>query len=446
MLKKHLSEILMYYNFIDDLCIIDTEGIIVFNQTFIKGAYTFPIENTIGEHLSVVYPSEPGESSMLKVLETEIPIMNQETSWTTYLGDSHTGVVNTLPIYENDVLVGVIEIARFTDNDNPVNSIRLHTQENSSSVYTLDNIITANTEMNQLKEKVLKLSKYNCNIMLQGETGTGKELFAQSIHSSSFMHNGPFVSQNCSALPDSLAEAILFGTEKGGFTGAENKKGLFELADGGTLFLDELNSMSLSTQGKILKALEDKKITRVGGETPIPVNVRIISALNCDPMKAISQGTLRSDLFYRLGTVILVIPPLRDRDDDIEFLADYFFNYFKISLNANTEGLSDELIEFLKEYNWPGNVRELRNVIQSCIIMSDEKIIGKDSLPAYITNGDKIADNSEVGTTLTDKVCRYEKELIIDALNHSKNKSKAAELLGISKQLLNSKITKYNII
>lgn len=445
MLRKHLSEVLMYYNFIDDLCIIDTKGIIIFNQTFIKGAYTFPIENTVGEHLSVVYPAEPGESSMLKVLETEVPIMNQETSWTTYRGDSHTGVVNTLPIYENDILVGVVEIARFTDSDSPVNAIKLQTNNNPSSFYTLDNIITNNAEMDQLKKKVIKLSKYNCNIMLQGETGTGKELFAQSIHSSSFMHDGPFISQNCSALPDSLAEAMLFGTEKGGFTGAENKKGLFELADGGTLFLDELNSMSSSVQGKILKALEDKKITRVGGETPIPVDVRIISALNCNPSEAIEQGTLRSDLFYRLGTVILVIPPLRERKDDISFLAKYFLNYFRLSLNAEVDGISSDLMDFLAEYDWPGNVRELRNIIQSCVIMSDSKTIDKSSLPAYITHTPSKQCVTCNDSTLSEKISSYEKELILDALKQSKNKSKAAEHLGISKQLLNSKIAKYNL-
>lgn len=451
MLRRHLSEIMMYYNFIDDICIIDTKGIIIYNHSFIRDAYSFPVENTIGEHISTVYPSSAEGSSMLKVLKTEKPIINYKTTWKTYNGDSHTGVVNTLPIYEDNRFIGVVEIAKYSEEERPVDAIHLRSGKSSHRLYTLDNINTVDRQIYHLKEQVLKLSKYNCNVMLQGETGTGKELFAQAIHSGSPNSNSPFISQNCSALPDTLAESILFGTEKGGFTGAENKKGLFELADGGTLFLDELNSMSINVQSKILKALEDKRITRVGGETPIDVNVRIISALNCNPIEAVSEGTLRSDLFYRLSTVLLVIPPLRQRENDIEFLSEYFFNYFKVSLNADVDGISCELMDFLKAYSWPGNVRELRNVIQSCIIMSNSRIIEKDALPGYLQNAEKIKELmdetkiQEKGGTLAEKLCNYEKSLIEQALKDGKNKSEAAELLGISRQLLNHKMDKYNL-
>src|SRR5699024_5466779 len=211
--------------------------------------------------------------------------------------------------------------------------------------------------------------------------GTGKELFAQSIHNNSLVP-GPFVSINCAAIPENLLEGLLFGTTEGAFTGAKNHPGLFEEAKNGTLFLDELNSMPPNLQPKLLRAIETGKIRRVGETRERIVKPRIISALNIHPLDAIENHDIRMDLFYRLGVITIVIPPLKDRLDDIPILVDKFINKFNIKLNKNIKGVTPEVEEIFNSHNWPGNVRELEHLIEhSMIITTGDRYIRKENLP-----------------------------------------------------------------
>lgn len=292
--------------------------------------------------------------------------------------------------------------------------------------------------------------------MLFGETGTGKELFAQSIHEESKRSNGPFLAINCAAIPENLLEGILFGTVKGAFTGAINREGLFEQANGGTLFLDEINSMPLALQSKILRVLEEKKVRRVGGNEEILINPRIISSSNVLPMTAIEQGQIRADLFYRLAVVYLFIPPLRDRIDDLVLLTNYFIQQLNRPLEKNITGLHPEVISAFKRYSWPGNIRQLKHTIECAmnIIPTHEIIISQSHIPSYlgIFNTEKIevelkTDNTiSPPSTILHKIKDQEKDIIIAALMKSKgNVAKAAEDLGLSRQLLQYRLKRLGL-
>ena len=216
-----------------------------------------------------------------------------------------------------------------------------------------------------LKDTVQRVAANTSPVLIWGETGTGKELFAQSLHSHSSRARGPFVAQNCAAIPTTLLESTLFGTTRGSYTGAENRKGLLKQADGGTLFLDEVNSMDLSLQAKILKAIEEKRFRPVGGEQDVHSDVRIVSAMNVDPITAVREGLLRRDLFYRLGVVQLALPPLRKRPEDIPLLTDFYVEQYNRNMGRAISGVSELVRNALLAYDWPGNVRELRNAVES---------------------------------------------------------------------------------
>jgi len=222
------------------------------------------------------------------------------------------------------------------------------------------------------------------SVLICGETGTGKELTAQSIHTSSPRRGKRFVSQNCASIPANLLESILFGTVKGSYTGAENRPGLFELANGGTLFLDEINAMEISVQAKILKAIEEKQITRIGGLEPIPIDVKIVSAINQNPLDCIREGKLREDLFYRLSVVQLIMPPLRERHNDLFYLTYSFIQLYNEKMGRHIIGIDEEVENIFAAYDWPGNVRELKNVIEGAFNVTAAGFIQKKDLPAYM--------------------------------------------------------------
>ena len=220
-------------------------------------------------------------------------------------------------------------------------------------LFRLDDIITQNPEMLTLKDTVQRVAANTSPVLIWGETGTGKELFAQSLHSHSSRARGPFVAQNCAAIPTTLLESTLFGTTRGSYTGAENRKGLLKQADGGTLFLDEVNSMDLSLQAKILKAIEEKRFRPVGGEQDVHSDVRIVSAMNVDPITAVREGLLRRDLFYRLGVVQLALPPLRKRPEDIPLLTDFYVEQYNRNMGRAISGVSELVRNALLAYDWP---------------------------------------------------------------------------------------------
>ncbi|HYE81611.1 MAG TPA: sigma 54-interacting transcriptional regulator [Clostridia bacterium] len=453
MLRLYIEKILKIYNLIDDVCIVDKNGIIQYAEAFVAGAYSYDSKELVGKHIFEVYTtSNEKTSNLYEVLKTGKPIFNRIATWKTYRGDTRCGSVDTLPIMKGHEIVGAVEIARFVGDKIEKQKIVLDAKDNAienkaSRYYTLDDIVTDDIEMIDIKNKIRRIARNNSAVMIYGKTGTGKELVAQAIHTCGTREGDPFISQNCAAIPASLLEAILFGTEKGSYTGAENRKGLFELAQGGTLFLDEINSMEIGVQAKILKAVEEKKIMRIGGQQTISVNTRIITGLNEDPIIAMREKRLREDLFYRLCTVQINLPELNDRKGDIKVLVDYFVKEYNESMNMNIKGISKDVERIFMNYKWPGNVRELRNVIEGAFNITTNNYIEECDLPEYLLlSGKAEYMNMELEIkALKDMLENYEKSVVLEAIRITKNKIKAAELLGMSKQSLNYRLEKYKI-
>lgn len=316
---------------------------------------------------------------------------------------------------------------------------KLITKENRA-IYTFDHILGNSASMTKTLKLALRYSKVDEPILLRGETGVGKEMFAQAIHRSSRRRNNPFVAINCASLPESILESELFGYVKGAFTGAnrEGKRGLFELAHTGTIFLDEIGELSLSTQGKLLRVLQEYSIRRIGGETPIPVDVRIITATNRDLISMVHEGEFRADLYFRINVLGLQIPPLRERKEDIGMLADMV-----LSECAHERGrkyyFSPSAKEKILQYDWPGNVRELQNMIHRVTVISESNEIGPEAVEDYINENQRLSVWME---EKNGKDCEPEaianRELTLEeALTLSKgNKVRAAELLGVSRATL----------
>jgi Nif-specific regulatory protein len=289
------------------------------------------------------------------------------------------------------------------------------------------------------------VARTNTTVLIRGESGTGKELIAHAIHYNSPRSTKAFIKVSCAALPDSLIESELFGYEKGAFTGAvTRKKGRFELSEGGTLFLDEIGDVHLSTQVKLLRALQEREIDRLGGTEPIKVNVRMIAATNKDLEKAIAAGTFREDLHYRLNVFTIFVPPLRDRKPDILLLADHFLEKYSIEHHKGIKRISTPAIDMLMAYHWPGNVRELQNIMERAVLVCDSGVIHGHHLPPTLQTAE--ASGTGMHVTLEDAVSAYEKDIIQDALKTSRgNRSKAAKLLGSTERIISYKVRKYRI-
>jgi len=304
--------------------------------------------------------------------------------------------------------------------------------------YRFENIIAKSSKMQRVIEVIKVVAKSNATILITGESGTGKELVARAIHSQSNLRNKSFVAVSCAALPESLLESELFGHEKGSFTGAyAQKKGKFEFANGGTLFLDEVGEMSANIQVHLLRVLEEKEFTRVGGNEPIRVDVRVLSATNKDLRKAIEKQEFREDLYYRLNVVNIELPPLRERKEDVPLLAEHFLNKFAMENQKEITGFSPEAMELVLDYDWPGNVRELENAIERAVILAKDSIIIIADLPK---------ENLSVAysTTPRKNLKEVEKGHILDILRETgENYSEAARILGISRMTLYNKAKEY---
>lgn len=314
-------------------------------------------------------------------------------------------------------------------------------EKSISDKFNFDSITGDSKKIIEAKEIAIKVAKTNTPVLLLGETGTGKELFAQAIHYSSQRNKFPFVAINCSAIAKELLESEMFGYKAGAFTGAiKNKKGLFEEANFGTLFLDEIGELDLSLQAKFLRVLETNEFIKPGDTKLTKVDVRIIAATNRDLISEIENGNFRSDLFYRISVVKIELPPLRERIEDIELLAEYFINHFSKKLKKEIKNCSKSFWEVLKQYSFPGNIRELRNVIERAIILTDGDILTEKSLPKEFFNDTSIT-KSEILT-----LEEMEKIQIIKVLNSvNGNKTKCAEVLGIGLTTLYRKLQSYNI-
>lgn len=350
--------------------------------------------------------------------------------------------LNVYPIKDkSDYVTGMVVI--FKDIQNIYNLVNKYMS--GSVTYTFDDIIAKSEKMINLKEQLKNISNSPSTVLIQGESGTGKELIAQSIHNSSDRKNKSFIAINCGAIPKNLIESELFGYEEGAFTGAKHggRAGKFELANGGTLFLDEIGEMPLDMQVNLLRVLQEKCITRIGGNRYIKIDVRIIAATNKNLRKEVKRGTFREDLYYRLNVIPIYVPPLRERDMDIKILIDYFLEIKAFKLKKPVPTMKPYIYEKLLSYNWPGNVRELENCIENIVNMN-----GSTSF-YFQNNPSENKQNGSYDESFKYNMCsleEWEKRAIVNCINNCDgNISKASKILGINRSTLYAKIKKYEI-
>ena len=311
-------------------------------------------------------------------------------------------------------------------------------------------IVGESREMNQLFNKIEKVGPSDVTVLVQGESGSGKELVAKEIHKISSRKNRPMITMNCAALPETLIESELFGHEKGAFTGAtERRLGKFELADKGTIFLDEIGDMSPNTQAKVLRVLQEQSFERLGGTETLRVDVRLISATHKDLLKEIKEGNFREDLYYRLKVVEISLPPLRNRREDIIILAENFIQYFSEKHRKNVKLISNDAVKIFTKYSWPGNVRELQNVIESAVVMANAETLEISDFPEEISNSD-INRSFDYNLPFRDAkkivVDTFERDFVSRKLaENNGNISKTAEALGMHRQSLQQKIKDLNM-
>ncbi|MBR6473654.1 MAG: sigma 54-interacting transcriptional regulator [Firmicutes bacterium] len=428
-----------------------------------------------GKHLLDMYPLEEDVSTTLTSLKTQRPVVNRVDHYNTTDGAFVAAAYTAIPIRKYGEVIGTVvfeqnsdvvknHIKRMQSIQKALDSYVDPNPRMAFTGYTFDNIIGNGAALSEAVSLAKRVSSQDCSVLIVGETGTGKELFAQAIHKESGRRDGKFLAINCSAVPENLIEGVLFGTVKGSFTGSEDRVGYMEEASGGTLFLDELNSMSLGMQSKILRAVQEKSIRRVGGSEDIPIDVRIISSCNEDPFKAIRENRLRRDLFYRLSTVIINLPPLRDHPEDIETLMRARIKNTNLRFVNKVDKISPEVLDYLKSYSWPGNVRELFHMVDYAMNVTDGDTIEMAHLPKHLTDRVKKPAEGSVSSevekavggsfapdwskeTLQSAMDRYENEILRQALDYyGGNISQTARALDIKRQSLQYRLHKYGII
>lgn len=309
-------------------------------------------------------------------------------------------------------------------------------------------ILGKSDAIQRVRQQIRNLGKSEANVLITGETGTGKELVARALHYHSLRADGPFLGVNCTAIPENLVETEFFGIEAGTATGVKKHTGLFEQAHGGTLFIDEVGDMPAASQAKLLRVLQERSMRRIGGDREIPVNVRVIAATNKNLADAITGGSFREDLFYRLAVLELRIPPLRDHRDDLPLLAQHFLNVFENKLRRKTAGLAPELLQQLENYHWPGNVRELENEMERLVTLADEgQLLRSEHLsPKFRSVSPSAARLRPSSMLLRDAVDQLEREMIAEALaRHNGNKSQVARTLGLSRLGLQQKMDRLGV-
>lgn len=432
---------------------IDEDGkIIVMNQPFLD-FIDATIKDVVGKHISEVDPTV----RLPLVLKTGVPEIGRKHKFS----NGKVALVDRIPIFEDDKVVGGVGII-LVDNLNNMelrNSI-IHTinpqipenvLQTYRAKYCFEDIFSNSHLGKRCKSQAKSYAITDLPILITGESGVGKELYAHSVHNFSMRKNNPFVSVNCAAIPENLIESELFGYESGSFTGANKtgKPGKFELADGGTIFLDEIGDLPLTMQAKLLRALQENHIEKIGSNKLISTNVRIIAATNCNLEEKVAKKEFRSDLYYRLNVLNLYVPPLRERPEDIPLLVDHFITSFYQRCGIYKK-FPEDVIDVLKEYNWPGNIRELKNITERLAVISSDNIITKEYIPPYILESSyrNAAKNympsleSSKGS-LSNIIEEVEGQIILDTLKSCNyNKSQAADVLGIPRMTLYRKLKK----
>ena len=378
----------------EGVLIADQEGTILFYNAAQAKIDDFDIDYTIGKKITDLYKLTENDSTTMQCIRTGRPIRNHVIIYQTRLGKVANTISNVFPLYKNDKSIGAISFTKdyqmlekiLSSVPHPAPSKQIPSASYANGTrYLFSDIIGKNETLHQAISTAKLSADSPSPIMISGETGTGKELFAQAIHNVRKTSAEKFIPINCSAIPENLLEGILFGTSRGAFTGSIDKAGLFEQANGGTIFLDELDSMPMALQAKVLRVVQEKRVRRLGSLDEIELNVKIISTVSKDPHQIIKTGSLRLDLFYRMGVVFITIPPLRERMDDIEDLVIHFIEKFNQTLAKQVSGLSNRVKELFMVYYWPGNVRELEHVIEGAMNMiTSGKSIKMKHLPSHV--------------------------------------------------------------
>ena len=377
----------------DNMCIgvavVDADGICEYMNPIQRRADGFTRIPVEGQHITSLYvPHEREVIPTMECLQTGKPLLKKAYWYATSTNFLISTVADFFPLFDHGRKDGVIVFAIWTGNTAHFSESRRPLKpcnaDTPYSYHTFSSIVGRDEALQECIHEARSAATSSSPVMIWGESGTGKELFAQAIHSASSRAGHPFIPVNCAAIPENLLEGILFGTVKGAYTDAPDKPGLFEKANCGTLLFDELNSMSLGLQAKLLRVIQEKRVRRLGSHTEIPINVRIISILNEHPLRAVDQGLLRRDLFYRLAVVGIAVPPLRKRQNDIPLLVRHIINRSELAMKTAGVTLDDEVMGIFRRYPWPGNIRELAHVIEGSLALLDgSDIITVHNLPRH---------------------------------------------------------------
>lgn len=501
LMKKHDDRDYLFAKALDYVAegvqIYDKNASAVFLNRASRALSHIPPDVTVrGRHLLDMYVLDENVSTIMTCLRTQSPVINRVDHYQSKDGIAIASANTAYPIHRGGELVGSVVFEQSSETvrtyekkmqeiDWALKHFEEHTAHYPRFVgYTFENIIGHGKKLREAVEIARKVAAQNSSILLVGETGTGKEIFAQSIHRASSRREKRFVALNCAAIPESLIESLLFGTQKGSFTGSENKPGYFEEAEGGTLFLDELNSMSLAMQSKILRAIQENTFRRVGGQKDIRMDVRFISSCNEDPFHSIAENHFRKDLFYRLSTVMIELPPLREHTEDLEELIRYHLDATSYQYVHPFSEISPDVMELFRAYGWPGNVRELYHVLDYAQNVSDGERLEIHHLPGYLRKawteqeirrqeaeaaegerrmkrglradralgraedegGEDAVSGFVPGEELQGMMDAYEEQLLRAALDYyGYNITRAAEALGLRRQSLQYRIKKFGI-
>lgn len=436
----------------DAVAVINQHGEVLFWNKGAEQTYNIQHDEIVGKKIYKFFRKE--DLKVLQILETEEPV---HSVYHRPRPDKHV-LINSAPVYDADKrLIGALSIEQ-----DITHTVKLNEKLSiaSSELYQLkyqfyqkqlespfSKIKGKSALIQQPIQLAMKVAKTDATVLISGESGVGKELFAQAIHETSLRKDEPFIPINCGAIPHALFESELFGYERGAYTGAakEGKPGKIELADGGTLFLDEIGELPLDMQVKLLRVLQENEVYRIGGTVSKRVNLRVIAATNRDLEKMVEEGAFRSDLFYRLNVVPLPLPSLRDRVEDIPELVQYFLHELAIKYQKLVSTIDSKTMDLFLQYDWPGNIRELRNIIERLIILSEGRKINFSELLACFPKK-VVIGKTNVGTSLAEEKTALEKTRIEEALRKTYgNKSAAAKELGMSRASLYQKIERYGI-
>lgn len=422
---------------------IDKGGYIRHCNTTAATLFKAKREDVLSEHLNRYMLSSPA----LNVLKTGKGYTENEELYKTGSDGQLHVIVTTKPFFSGKEIGGVVISFRDIEEAQKL----AYTMSSGKIKNTFDDIIGKSEAINAAKNQALITARGDSTVLITGESGTGKEMFSRAIHYSGTRSAKPFVTVNCGAIPENLLESELFGYEKGAFTGASEsgKEGKFEIADGGTIFLDEIGDMPMHLQVKILHVLQNKRFQRVGGSKDIMVDVRIIAATNKNLDDMIAKGTFREDLYYRLSVIPILIPPLRERREDIPLFMEHFLKKYNVFMNRKLTGFSDDVRMLYETYEWPGNVRELENAIEYSTNMTQGEVIGIDDIPIRLQKNQSEYSSEEGDLTLAEAVRNYERKLISGRIEAKRaggeGKEAVADELGISRATLYRKLSELNI-